>query len=183
MTPFLSIYTPTHGRPKGLATVMQSVGAQTIASEIQHVIAADYAGVGIVEALYEWSARYAASLVGDYVTLLADDDVLAGVDVVARVKAFAESEGQPDVIAVQVVKGGLQLPACDLNPPVLGRVDLGCFIVRRDVWLAHLHDYGTRYEGDFDHAYALWQAGRRFAFCPMLFAIGGASKGAVEVAA
>lgn len=183
MTPFLSIYTPTHGRPKGLAALMQSVGAQTIAAEIQHVIAADYAGVGIVEALYGWIDRYAESLVGEYVTLLADDDVLASPDSVAYVKAFAEAQGKPDVIVVEVVKGGLALPLCDLNPPVMGRCDLGNFIVRRDVWLAHVHDYGQRYEGDFDHAYAMWGAGRRFAYCPLLFAVGGASKGAVEMAA
>lgn len=179
---FLSIFTPTYRRPKGLQALMASVQAQTACDQVQHVIVPDYVGKGIVQALFRDLPTYAACFVGDYVTLLADDDVLAAPDVVAKVQRFAEANGRPEVIVVDVVKAGLRLPACDLNPPVMGAIDLGCFLVRRDIWLQHVQDYGDRYEGDFDHAMALWQAQRWTAYCPVLFTVGAASKGAAEAA-
>jgi hypothetical protein len=178
---FLSLYTPTFRRPAGLAACLASVSAQTAAADLEQIVIPDHVGYGIVNGLYGRMPWYAPALRGNYVNILADDDVLAGDDVVARVRDFAGQQDYPDVIVVRVCKNGVFLPMGDpVGRPICGQVDMTSFIVRRDVWLRHLGDYGARYEGDFDHAVALFEAGHRFAFCDVLWAIGGASNGRPE---
>lgn len=183
MTPFLTFYTPTYKRPVALARCLASVGAQTLVAEIEQIVLPDHLGLGIVGGLYGRIPLYADACRGRYVHVLADDDALAGPDVVAQVKAFAETEGFPPVIVVRARKSGYEMPACDLNPPECGAIDMGCFILRADVWRQHAADYGPRYEGDYDHALALYRAGHRFAVLPTLFVVGDARKGKPEVAA
>jgi hypothetical protein len=186
MTPFLSIYTPSL-RPAGLVRCMASVDAQTVRDRIQHVIARDYARVGIIEALYRWPAIYAPALIGDYVTLMADDDELETPTVVEQLMGIASDHGQPDVLIVQSHKRSLyeefgSLPYEQHGPPMEGRIDLGSVVTRRDVWLQHVADYArhNRYEGDFDHVRAMWDAGRRFVYTGLPFVRGGVMRGAVE---
>jgi glycosyltransferase involved in cell wall biosynthesis len=183
--PWLSIYTPTHKRPKGLAACMASVQAQTVANRIQHLIVPDYAGVGLVEALYQWPTRYAASLIGDYVTFMADDDVLETPTVVEELERLSVQHNFPDVLIVQSHKFASNmdlgsLPYEQFGPPQLGRIDLGSVVTRRDVWFQHVQDYGQRYEGDFDHVRAMWDAGRRFAYTGLPFVRGGIGHGVPE---
>jgi glycosyltransferase involved in cell wall biosynthesis len=186
--PFLSIYTPTYKRPKGLAACMASIQAQTVADQIQHLIVPDYAGVGLVEALYQWPPRYAASLIGDYVTFMADDDVLETPNVVEQLAQLAALHDQPDVLIVQSRKygGGMDLgslPYEQYGPPVLGRIDLGSVVTRRDVWLQHVQDYarnGGCYESDYEHVRAMWDAGCRFVYTGLPFVRGGIGRGAAE---
>jgi hypothetical protein len=184
MTPFLSIFTPTYRRPIGLAKCMASVQSQTIAERIQHVIVPDYAGVGLVQALFHWPALYAPVLTGEYVTLMADDDDLEGPTVVQSLQVLAGVNGWPDVLIVQATKGGHgSLPLDQHGPPILGRIDLGSVVTRRDVWLEHLKDYtinGGRYESDYDHVRAMWDAGRRFVYTGLPFVRGGVGGGRPE---
>ena len=176
---FLSFYTPTYKRPVQLARCQASVQAQTV--PCQQLIVRDEVGIG-VDGMFRAVPRHAAGLWGQYVHMLADDDVLAGPDVVAQVQAVAHHEQQPDVIIVRALKNGLLLPLEMQGPPILGQIDLGCVITRRDVWLQHVHDYGAlgRYEGDYDHVSAMWRAGRRFVYAGILFEHGPASHGAPE---
>lgn len=174
---FLSFYTPTYKRPTLLARCRASVAAQTVPCE--QVIIPDTVGLGIA-GMYAALPTHAYRLTGDYVHFLADDDFLAGADVVERVQRLALAEGRPDVIVVRAIKNGLDLPLDPYGPPVEGRIDLGCIITRRDVWLQHVHDYGHRYEGDCDHARAMWDAGRRFVYSDILFELGPAMHGAPE---
>jgi len=181
--PFLSFYTPTYRRPEGLARCIASVRGQTIASEIEQVIIADHVGIG-VHGMFAAIPQYASALHGEYVHLLCDDDMLAGPSAVESVRAAARADGNPELLLVQASKGGLRLPI-DPNPwpPVMGRIDLSCFIVRHDVWQRHAADYGHRYEGDFDFADALYRAGVVAHVLQDLFVIGGVSRGAAEAAA
>lgn len=181
MRPFLSFYTPTYRRPRGLIRCMASVQAQSAHARIQHLIVPDYAGVGLVTALFEWPARYAPCLEGEYIHFLCDDDELETPTVVAELAQLAEDHGYPDVLIVQSTKGHLgTLPYEPYGPPVCGRIDLGCVVTRRDVWLQHVQDYGKRYEGDYDHVRAMWDAGRRFAYTGLPFVRGAISQGQPE---
>lgn len=184
--PFLSFYTPTFRRPTLLANCLASVGAQSIVADIEHFVIPDHVGRGI-HGMYAAIPQYAAVVRGEYVHVLADDDTLAGPRVVEDVRTLAVAHAQPEVIVVGVMKrhlqGWLRLPLDVQGPPVEGRIDLGCLIVRRDVWQAHAHDWGKRYQGDFDFAAALWQAGHRFVYAPdLLFLQGAVMHGQPEVA-
>lgn len=183
MTPFLTFYTPTYRRPQQLAACLESVRRQTIADQIEQIVLPDHVGLGIVEGLFNRLAAYASAAHGDYVQVLADDDVLASPTVVEEVRAFAQAHDQPPVIVVTVQKGSWVLPGGTLNPPECGQIDMACLIQRRDIYQRFVTAYQTgRYEADFDHAYALWAAGVPFAVCPTRFVVGAVSKGAVEAA-
>jgi hypothetical protein len=180
--PFLSIYTPTFRRPAQLAACLASVGKQTAADDLEHIVHPDHVGHGVAGALFGRLERIAPALQGRYVNLLCDDDVLAGDNVVEIVRDFAERRHYPEVITTRVQKGPLRLPLCDPEgEPICGQVDLTSFIVRGDVWHEHFKDYGLRYEGDWDHAHAMWKVGRQFTFCDVLWAIGAQSNGRPEM--
>lgn len=182
--PFLSLYTPTFRRPTQLRACLESVGRQTAVEDLEQIVVPDHVGYGVAGSLFGRLPWYASALRGRYVNLLCDDDVLASETVVETVRAFAAREHEPEVIVAKVIKNGLTLPAC--NPeaePICGQVDLTSYIVRGDVWQRHYADYGSRYEGDYDHALKLFQVGYRFAFCDVLWAVGAASNGRPEVAA
>jgi hypothetical protein len=181
VTPFLTFYTPTFRRPQALAACMTSVAKQTDVAQIEHLIVADYVGIGIA-GMYARVPQYAASVHGDYVHLLADDDELAHPSVVGQVHDFAISQGYPAIILVAVIKDGLGQIA-GVWPPVEGEIDLGNLIVRGDIWHRHCADYGKRYEGDADFARALFAAGYEAARLPLLFLRGGVRRGQPEVCA
>jgi len=177
--PFISFYTPTYKRPIGLARCLASVAMQSAAADIEQIVIPDHLGIGI-GGMYARLPQYIDAVHGDYVHVLADDDELSHPDVVAIVKDFAEANNRPPLILVGVQKGALVLSE-PWWPPVEGTIDLGCLIVRADVWKAHCHDWGKRYEGDYDFAAALHRAGHEGARCPVMFLRGGQSHGAPEV--
>lgn len=182
MRPFLSFYTPTYRRPKGLAACLASVGAQTLVREIEQVVVPDHVGRGI-GGMYEQLRWYTPAIHGAYVHLLADDDVLAEPSIVEIVKARICEERYPDVLVVSAQKGGLVLPLDSHGPPICGRIDLGCLIVKSDIWRSNVQHYAPIYEGDFTFASALWNQGHRFVYArDLLFLVGGVSRGAAEAA-
>jgi hypothetical protein len=160
---------------------MASVGKQTDIKWIEHVIVADYVGVGIA-GVFARVPEYANAIHGQYVHFLADDDELANSSVVTQLRDFAIAEDYPPIILVSVIKHGLG-QISGVWPPVLGEIDLGNLIVRRDVWTQHCGDYGKRYEGDADFAQALCMAGHRVARLSMLFLRGDVRHGHPEVVA
>lgn len=181
MTPFLSLYTPTYRRPRGLAANLASVQAQTAVSDIEQIVIPDHVGIGI-DGMYARVPQYAGAVHGRYVAFLCDDDVLAGPNVVEQLRDVAVAEGFPPLIVVRTQKGGSVWPSGDAWPPRMGQIDLNCLVVRSDIWRLHVHEYGQRYEGDFDFASALWSHGIYAAPCDVLFSIGGVSRGAAEAA-
>jgi hypothetical protein len=182
--PFLTIYTPTFRRPQGLAKLLESVARQTARERLEHIVVPDHAGLGLVGGLFRRIAWYAPMLRGRYVSVVCDDDVLAADDVVERIEKFAAAKGDPEVIVVRDIKQGLDLPSCAVGrggPPEIGEVDLTNYVVRADVFRRHAGDYGLRYEGDFDHGKALYDAGYRHEFCDVLYVDGALSNGRPEV--
>lgn len=179
MQPFLSFYTPTYKRPQQLARCLASVASQTLVHEIEHVVIPDHVGLGI-GGMYQRVPDYKDAIHGQYVHFLADDDVLASPQVVEIVKQAAEQNSNPPMLLVRVIKGGLCLPIGQPWPPVETQIDLGCFITRSDVWKAHAHCYGNRYEGDADYAKAVAASGHGAVFVDVLFLVGGVNRGAPE---
>lgn len=176
----MTFYTPTFRRPQALARCMASVAEQSIVDDIEQIVIPDHVGLG-VGGMYKRVAQYAKAVHGRYVHILADDDVLASTTVVEEVRAFAREHGEPEMIIVKSDKGQVY-PQGQPWPPVCGRIDLGCFIARDDVWQRHVQAYGHpgRYEGDFDFATAVWAAGHHAEFCNVLFVAGAVSRGAEE---
>lgn len=157
---------------------MASVATQTAVAQIEHVIVPDYLRQGVVVGLYGRIPWYAGALRGAYVHVLADDDVLAGRDVVARLREAVDRLGHPPAIVVRVEKNGMAYPKDAVTePPVRGRVDMASYVLRRDVWRQFASAYGERYAGDFDHALAMWEAGIRPVGVDLLWARGPKSKG------
>lgn len=179
MQPFLTFYTPTYKRPEALRRCMASVQTQTLVREIQHLIVPDYVGLGI-GGMYQRVPDIAPAVCGQYVHFLADDDVLATPTAVEIVREAAEQNGYPEVLLVRVIKGQNVLPQGCAWPPVCGAIDLGCFITRADVWKAHAHCYGNRYEGDFDFGDALCKSGARAVYVDSLFMVGDVRHGEPE---
>lgn len=180
-SPLLTVITPTYRRPQQLEACLRSVGAQTAAHEIQHIVLPDHVGHGIVDGLYARLAWYAPVVRGRYVNILCDDDVLADETLVSSLASFVEARQSPPVVMARVRKGHMELPSCaPEGPPQCGHVDMTSYIVRADVWQAHVHDYGKVYEGDYWHAKAVYDAGYATTYWPALWAIGGASNGRPE---
>jgi hypothetical protein len=172
--PFITFLTPTYKRPHALMACMASVEAQTAREEIQHLVWPDYVGRGIGGMYAEIHRQLGPAILGEYVHLLADDDILAGPDVVRQVQQVAAALGFPPMIIVRANKGGMFLPLHQ-GEPKEGHIDLGCFITRRDVWLAHR--YGQRYEGDYDFAKSVWDSVSGFHYTNLHFLTGGVSRG------
>lgn len=178
-TPFMTFYTPTYRRPKGLAACLDSVQRQTAVDAIEQIVIPDHVGLGI-GGMYQRIPDYADAVHGDYVHVLADDDVLASPTVVERVRDFARTHDQPALILVAVNKAGNWiLPSW---PPVCGAIDLGCLIVRGDVWQAHAAAYGACYEGDYTFAAALHANHVQAVRMDLHFLSGGVMHGAAEAA-
>jgi len=168
VAPFLSIYTPTYRRPTLLAACRQSVADQTIAGEIQHYVLVDDIGVGIA-GMFAEIPRHVGELQGEYVYVLQDDDVLAGPEVVERLKRFVKEEGEPPVVMVRNRKRGMVLPTFWGEAPRPAHVDLGNYVLRRDVFRLHAGDFGRCYEGDYYFILRVWEMGWRFTWLDLLF--------------
>lgn len=179
MTPFLTFYTPTYRRPKGLAACLASVQNQTAVDAIEQIVIPDHVGLGI-GGMFQRIREYASAVHGSYVHVLADDDVLASPTVVEQVRAFAEEKGNPAVILVMVRKASYVIPQW---PPVSGGIDLGNMIVRSDVWRYHVGDYGDCYEGDYAFAAELAKKPYRVERLDLYFLAGAVMHGAAEEAA
>lgn len=176
--PFLTLLTCAYRRPQALARNLASVARQTAVAHIEQIVLPDHVGYGW-DAMYGRAAWYAQAVHGRYVTWLNDDDALVQEDVVAKLMTL--TQGEPEVVIVKVRKGGVVFPKQCPVPPIEGNVDLGCYVLRRDVWQRHVSDYGHRYQGDYDHALVLEGRNYRTLILDVLFAEGPASGGVTEV--
>jgi hypothetical protein len=194
--PFITLLTPTFrlaggalARPRALAACVQSVLAQVVPvpNFIQHEIVEDAVlGGSGVGGMFRQVPSNAWRVRGDYVHMLADDDVLLGPNVVARLYEFIERHDRPPVVIVDAYKrlehGLTKLPIHWSGVPVQGQVDLGCIVTRRDVWVEHCHAYGGIYEGDFLFLDAVYRAGHRIERFELDFVGGAVMRGAPELA-
>lgn len=156
---FLSVYTPTHARPLLLAECEASVQMQSV--PVEHVIVHDREGIGIA-GVYAAMPRHADRVTGEYVMVLSDDNVLADEEFAEDLEWRANEMDRPDVIVFRgQIEGSLQ-PLVWMAEPVITRIDLSCFAVKRNVWQLNADQWGHRYEGDFDFIHHLWDAGYRF---------------------
>jgi len=158
---------------------MASVQAQTAVEAIEHLVLPDYVGRGI-DGMFASMALYRDAVHGEYVHVLADDDVLAADDAVEALMAALGPRRPPLVLATVEKAGGLIQGTW---PPTCGAIDLGNMLVQRAWWQAHCHRYGRRYEGDFDFAAALEQSGAWVEHHQVLLLRGAVSRGRPEVAA
>jgi hypothetical protein len=181
--PFLTLYTNTRLRPEALRRNLESVGRQTAVERLEQLVIPDHVGYGLAGALFGRVPWYAEACRGRYVAFLSDDDALAGENVVAALERFVGSQPEaPAAVLVRVAKGDGEFPKGDpAGPPVEGEIDLGCYVLRRDVWVAYKGAYGMRYSGDYDHAKRLWDDGIRPLFADVLFAAGPLSNGRPEM--
>lgn len=180
--PFLSIYTPSLPlRTLQREACIASVAVQTLSWSIQHVIEVDYHTLGVA-GMFARVAAYPPRFVGEYVTWLCDDDVLADEAIVERLYREIQAAGRPPVCVVSTEKGEHgRLPSSPGVEPVLGRWDLNCLVVRRDVWERHLGALlPACYESDFQWMRAIYAAGHPFHDARhLLLSRGAVSRGAL----
>ncbi len=150
---------------------------------IEQIVIPDHAGIGGDAGVGQMFGRiqhYADAVHGDYVHILCDDDELASAVSVETVRDFIEANDRPELVIVDVLKGDWRLPTGDPWPPQHSRIDLGCGIVRADVWKKHVGAYRASYDGDFQFLAALHAAGVQAKSLPFLFMVGEISHGVTE---
>lgn len=179
--PLLTVLTRTFlGRPFGLARCEASVKSQTVPDNIQHLLVVDQERRGI-EWTYEHMHLSVPSIKGDYVMLLDDDDYLVEPRLV---ELLAEKVvGNPAVVMVKMDMGdGRVLPGLTWRAaPELGDVPCSSFIVRRDVFEQHSHDFGHDYGGDANFIKSVWNARHSFVWWDKVVSrVGQVSRGAPE---
>lgn len=165
--PLLTIYTPTYKRPTYLEKCKQSVLRQTLATLVQHLIIPDEVGVGI-GGMFAAIQEHTAEIKGDYVYVLQDDDYLAGGDVVEQL-FYWMGQGEPEVIMVKNIKGGYIFPLHWRDEPRYRQVDLGNFIVRRDVFTENVGQFTPDYGGDYHFIHHLWEEKYKFSWLNLIF--------------
>lgn len=165
--PLITFYTPTYRRPRALESNIAVVRAQSVA-RAEHVIVPDLIGVGIA-GMFQAIADNLDKLNGKYVYIYQDDDLIYRDDAVEEFGRFVRAQGFPAVVICKNIKGGRLLPDRWGQAPELGHIDLGSYIVRRDVFNQYAHRFGARYEGDFDFIRALWEDGVPFSWWDFVF--------------
>jgi hypothetical protein len=157
---FMTIYTPTYKRPMMLRLCQASVNAQTC-KDFEHVIFQDERGHGI-PGMYKQLKQSAPGFIGQYVYILQDDDRLFDNRVIDDIKTFVETENYPPVVVMRSRKGRLHLPRYWGEEPVHSCIDLGNYVIRRDIFMTFADCFGEKYDGDYDFIHCLWRHGLRF---------------------
>ena len=160
--PFLSIVTRCFRRPTLLARNISSVSSQTDA-DLEHIFIVDEIGIG-KEAANQVLALNKHLVNGQYVLILDDDDILVYDNYVRDLKDIAERYNPDVIISKMRWHLGVEKPEKRWwkRPPKDGHIGSPCFAVRREVWLNHIHAFGTPRGGDFYFIRTLWDAGYKF---------------------
>lgn len=158
--PFLSIVTRRYKRPNGLKKNLESVEA--LGTDVQHVFITDPVGHGMLEA--NRAFYYGRHIpIGKYVYLLDDDDFIVNPNMVKELKQITKDHNDPDVILFRMtIKNGQNnnhypTNTCWEDKPYIAHIGGSCFVVKREVWLKHIHHFGHTRCGDFHFINAVWQ--------------------------
>ena len=145
--PFLTVVTRCYKRPKALKKNIRSLEMQT-EQDFEQVFIVDEEGKGLHEAN---KALASATVRGDYVMVLDDDDMLSCPDSIATMGA-AVGHHEPDLLVFRGDHG----PRGILPPDALwgkrlqhGYISSCDFITRREVWERHIEAFGVPRAGDF----------------------------------
>lgn len=160
MAPFLEILTRTGRRPTYFARCQASVDALE-SDDYVHTLRIDEEWLGWRPA-QQWFGEYAPELVGQYVYILDDDDVLKRPTFVDELKYIA-AKHDPDVIWVRFDHGPYGVfPPRSLwgKAPRLGKVGISAYVLRRETFQAYADVWASGdYQCDFYLADALYNDG------------------------
>jgi len=156
---FLSIVTRTCRRPKALARCIRSLGAQDC-QDFEHVIIEDKIGRGVAWANGMMAKRDWSDLNGDYVYVLDDDNVMFHGAVMAMQNGAAS---QHDLLICRINRLRSDQRSFPENEywqrkPVHGHIDIGCVVLRKDLFLSSVKSFTESYDGDY---YYISEAYRR----------------------
>lgn len=147
--PFLEVLTRCYKRPRSLRRNRASLDRQTCDDWVQTFLIDDV-GRGVPWA-NRMLGRYADRLEGDYIWVLDDDDECICPNMVAELRALAQVHA-PDVIYVRAEMGhyGVMPPdAYWQHAPVLNKIGMSNFVVRREVYQAHADAWPYQIAGDY----------------------------------
>lgn len=175
----MAVYTPTYRRPFLLELCKTSVENQSV--PVYHMIVDDEIGLGI-GGMYADIRNHAEFVEGEYVMVLSDDNILVDAHFAAELETLVWGlDEKPDVVVFKGQTGPTLQPASWGGEPVLTKIDLSCFAVRRDLWVEYSDRWGEHYAGDFDFIHALYEDGHLFAWWDrFVFQAIKISKGAAE---
>lgn len=157
--PFLSIVTRRYmgARESLFAKHQESIKSMTNKS-MEQIFIIDYIGQGVQSA--NRSFEYAGHLLtGKYVFLLDDDDFITNPEMIADLENV---KGDPDVIFFKMHINNKNnclypTPNCWGDKPIQGSIGGSCFVVKRELWLKHIHKFGEpKTMGDFCFINSVW---------------------------
>jgi hypothetical protein len=160
--PFLSIITRCMEgkRPKGITANKQSIDSQ-LHKNFEQVFINDPVGYGMLEANKSFS--YVTDIAkGQYIHLLDDDDIYTNDLFTKRMENVARLHNNPEIILFKMkiwTGDGDNIypkPDCWGDIPKIARIGGSCFIVRKDVYDKHIHQFGIRRCGDFNFLKSVW---------------------------
>jgi hypothetical protein len=150
--PFLTIITRVFKRPRGLAENLLSID-QLINPDYEQIFINDDVGHGLLAANKSFSdVKHMIS--GQYVFLLDDDDFIVNRDMIDDLKLI-QSLHDPDIIFFRmIIKNNMNnnfypTAACWRNKPLIAHVGGSCFVVKKEIYLKHIHEFAKPRCGDF----------------------------------
>lgn len=153
--PFLEILTRTYRRPKMLLLNQQSLWRQTD-QDFTQTLLNDDVGRGVA-----WANKnlgeVAPLLVGDYVFVLDDDDMLIRDTFIEELKQIVEAH-DPDVIFVRMDHGPRGILPDKMWGIAPKHSDIGSsgFVVKRQVWQRFSSKWNATYAGDYEFISAVF---------------------------
>lgn len=182
MPPLLTIITRTfRGRPGLLRRCRASVRDQSRFNLVEHLMFIDHEKRG-VEWSYDNLNLVVPSIHGDYVMLLDDDDYLIAENFVECLERDVTTGGDVYIYRMDMGNGLILPPIQKFGVrPELGKIACSCFVVKREVWISHVFDFGPYYDGDYRFISKLWDDGCSFRFIDQAVSrVGVVSRGAAE---
>lgn len=168
--PFLTFFVRCYKRPKQLSCCLASMDA-LYDQDFEQIFVIDSIGRGLLWANHS-PYYYRELITGRYVYLMDDDFHIDDQDFIGFLKQVARQH-DPDIIVFRVYRVNRYLPM-PVNwrsllaggMPARGKFSGDCFVVRREVWQAHIHAFGNLPAGNWHFATELWNntPGGRIAF-------------------
>lgn len=184
--PFLSIITRVYKRPIGLRANSQSIKSLTD-NDTEQIFITDKVGLGLLSANTSFSHKETLEFIeGEYVYLLDDDDFIVNPEMVTRLKEVMRDHN-PDVIFFRmIIKNGMNndhypTQQCWGNKPMIAHIGGSCFVVKKEVYKKHIHNFAHARCGDFYFINSVFESGVKCYWLDVLMAeTGKVSRGKPE---